>query len=255
MKAAIEGLYTVFAGYTRPPTFVGCVCCWEGVELPDGQGRKVRSPGGPAPLRALNAKELADLASQVPHLGGDTNLLKHYLPRVLEIATVGGGFDWPDLEVIVGHFAYRHVDDPEIVPWSAWPERERLAVQRFLRALWRDSLTAEAETLAVDVALCAAGLVDDDIDWYLDAWLRFEHPNAAGHLERFLMDNVQYLPRNRLANAYWNTDTPPAAENRSRIAAWSKAQSTLMAVANAADHARTPAEREALEECYLRWLG
>jgi len=236
LQTAIDTLYTAFAGYIRPPTFVGCVCCWDGPELPDGHSRAVPSPGGSRPLRSLNAPELADVASQVPHLGGSIELLKHYLPRILEICGVGGGFEWPDFEVVAGHLP------------TTGPDHEIAAIRGFLRALWRDRLTADVDTWAVDEALCAAGLADPDIDWYLATWLRFEHVNAAAHLERLLAGGA-------FANAFWDTDRPPAPENRQRVVAWTQAESTLAAVAAAADRARTPAERESLEECYLRWLG
>ena len=252
LQAAIEDLYTAFAGYVRPPTFVGCICCWDGAERPDGQSRDVPSPGGPRPLRSLNATELADVASQVPHLGGSTELLKHYLPRILEICTIGGGFDWPDIEEVVGHLTYGDGEDR----WTAWPEDERGAVRGVLHAMWRDVLTAEVDDEAtLDGTFCSVGIADPDIDWYLDTWLRFEHPNAAGHLERFLTENSRRMHKGKLVNAFWFTDQPPAPENRRRIIAWTKAGSTLAAVAAAADRARTPAERESLEECYLRWLG
>jgi hypothetical protein len=38
------------------------------------------------------------------------------------------------------------------------------------------------------------------------------------------------------------------------VLAWLREPATKDAIAAAADRARTPAEREALEESYLRWL-
>lgn len=107
---------------------------------------------------------------------------------------------------------------------------------------------------SVDEALCAIGVVEPDLDWYLDEWLRFQHPNAALNLLRFLQNNAAAMVAGKLRSDFWSSDGP-AEQNRSKVIAWAKAEATLAAAAAAADRARSPEEREALEECYLRWLG
>lgn len=54
--------------------------------------------------------------------------------------------------------------------------------------------------------------------------------------------------------AFWRPDSATAAANAGELMAWLKSERTLAGVADAAERARTPEEREALEECYLRWL-
>lgn len=74
-------------------------------------------------------------------------------------------------------------------------------------------------------------------------------------LERFLVTNALALRRGRLADAYWATDIAPAPANRERVVAWVRAPATRDAVVDAAERARTPAERAALETSHLRWLA
>ena len=216
----------------------------------------VEAPGGDRPLRELMAAEVWNVAGEVPPMAGALEMTKHYLPRVLEIA-VGEGFGWPDVEVVVGRLVYRPALDGQV--WTEWPGPEQDAIRRFLHALWLHRLAKPDDPAGgvehlVDDTLCAIGLVDADIDWYLEAWLRFDEPAAALHLHRFLIENAAPLRRGRLLDAHWATATPPAPENRQRVVAWVRSPATKDAVAAAADRARMPAEREALEESYLRWL-
>jgi hypothetical protein len=140
-------------------------------------------------------------------------------------------------------------------PWIRWPDRERDALQAFFRAMWADRLsTGDDDGSAVDDALCAIGVVEPDLDWYLAEWLRFEHPQASENLLRFLQLNADAMTRGRLWNAYWE-HSAPADQNVTKVVAWAKANSTRDAVAAAVERSRSPEETWALEECYLRWLG
>ena len=258
LASAVDGLYCAFASYSRPQWFEGCSCCWGG-DLIDGSGEqggresvRVTAPGESRPLRELGADELSAIAFEVPLTAGTLDVQKHYLPRILEIA-VTQGFDWPDLEVVF----YRLNEGADLgsEPWIRWPDGERDALQAFFRALWADRLaTVHDDRYAVDSALCAIGVVEPDLDWYLAEWLRFEHPRAAENLLQFLQLNANDMTRGRLRNAFWD-DKAPADENLAKVVAWAKADSTREAVAAAAERARTPEETYALEECYLRWLG
>lgn len=254
---AIDGVYRAFEGYTRPRSFEGCACCWG--DLADDAGAtsatgtvRVPAPGGSRDLRTLESDELGVVASGVPVTAGTLDVVKHYLPRILEIA-VTDGCDWPDLEVVF----YRLNDDATVgcSPCTDWPLPERDALRTFYRALWLDRLGAdEVDGYGVDEALCAIGVVEPELDWFLAGWLKFEQPKAAEHLLRFLQLNAQTMIHGRLWNAFWE-HRAPAPQNVARIIAWTKDDSTRAAVAAAAERSRSPEESFALEECYLRWLG
>ena len=254
LQAAIDGLYEAFADHRRPGSFRACACCWPGEPIEGDDGEvAVPAPGGDRPLRELAAVELGKVAGEVPPTTGSLAVVQHYLPRILEIVA-GEGFGWPDREVVLGRLAHRPALDGQV--WTNWPAAEHEAVRRFLHALWLHRLATPDDGIEhlVDETLCGIGLADPDIDWYLDTWLRFDEPAAAPHLQRFLIENAAHLRRGRLLDAHWSSATPPAPENRQRVVAWVRSPATKDAVAAAAEQARTPAEREALEESYLRWL-
>ena len=218
-----------------------------------GQMVDVPSPGGSRELRSLGVSELSPVASYVPLTSGSVEAMKHYLPRVLEIA-VSDGFDWPNLEVVLA----RLNDDEDVgdVPWTRWPGPEQAALRDFLHVLWSNRLGSPPDDDAevVDSTLCAVGNVDPEVTWYLDEWLRFESPLAAIHLQEFLRRNAGALAKGKLDNQFWS-DRPPGAANQRSIAAWTTAEPTRAAVSSAADRARTEDESDALAEIYLRWLG
>lgn len=258
LAVAVDGLYRAFESYSRPQWFEGCECCWDGDPIDDpgvhgDRGRvRVTAPGESRPLRELKASELADIAAEVPLTAGTLDVLKHYLPRILEIA-VTQGFEWLALEVVFQRL--NDGADAGSEPWTQWPDGERRALRSSFRALWVDRLeTVDDDGSAVDRALCAIGSVEPDVDWYLAEWLRFEHPRAAENLLHFLQLNAHDMSRGRLGNVYWE-HSPPAGENLARVVAWARADATRDAVAAAAERSRTPEEAWALEECYLRWLG
>jgi hypothetical protein len=60
--------------------------------------------------------------------------------------------------------------------------------------------------------------------------------------------------KGKLYNAYWQYDRSPSRENIARIGEWVGAGATRATIAAAADRARSPLERDALTEIYLRWL-
>jgi hypothetical protein len=260
LTEAIDGLYEVFERYPRT-SFDGCFCCWGGtpgaVPLPDNDTQsvvRVPPPGGTRPLRELTADDLSDVAAEVPLTAGTFDVLRHYLPRILELAAADA-FDWPDLEILIGHLAY---DDEggDAVPWLEWSADEQGAIRRYLHALWHERLEEADDEWAdpVDSTLTAVALIEPSITWYLDEWLTFRAPSYAVNLERWLQANLNYLRRARLRNAFWDREEALAATNADAVVEWARSTSTLDAVRRAADRARTSAERDALEECYLRWL-
>ncbi|MDP9387380.1 MAG: hypothetical protein M3Q48_05480 [Actinomycetota bacterium] len=260
LQQAVTELYAAFADYPRPAFIEGCECCWGGdgaLQLHEGEVRgsvRVPAPGGSRPLHALAPTEISNVAAEVPFTGGTLEVFKHYLPRIFEIAA-GDGFDWPDLEVVV-----ERINLDEKVgcrPWAQWPQDEQAALRRFLRALWRERLANEApddDGCAVDAALCAVALVEPTLEWYLEEWLRFDRPAVSLNFERFLQRNLRSIAKGKIGNAFWHTDSATANANSGELMAWIKSEQTLQSVGDAAERARTPAEREALEECFLRWL-
>ena len=169
-------------------------------------------------------EELCELAENVPHLGGDVDVLRHYLPRLLEIAMTTG-FDWPDSEAVVARIAYGA--QLGSAPWWTWPPDEQTAVSSFFEAAWTRQLgqpDGSADTLP-----CCIGTTVDDIGLYFSKWLAFDELCAARHLDAFLAWNDE-LRSGKLANGFWGPDNQRAAKNMRVVVRWANSQQTLMAV-------------------------
>jgi hypothetical protein len=260
LRKAVDDLYRVFGIYLRPKWFVGCACCWtEGEPVVAGsyQGGSVRvaAPGGSRPLQTLTAGELREFASNVPHLGGDSDVLKHYLPRLFEIL-ITTGFNWPDFEPLIGRLNFGA--DKGGVSWWTWPDEEQLAVNKFFQQAWARCLAEPVDLthteLSVDELLCGIGTVVFDVQLYLEKWLRFDEPFSARHLEVFLSWNND-LFNGRLTNPFWNGETFRAATNIRGVVRWAHAQPTLLRVLDALDQDREQEEKDALTECFSLLTG
>jgi hypothetical protein len=257
LAVALEHLYAAFAEYVRPASIVGCGCCWSnGVAAPASpakqyQGGTVRvtSPGGRFSPRDADADQLRQVADLVPHLGGDVDVLRHYLPRLLEIA-VSTGFDWPDVEPLMHRMSY----GPALgsTPLRLWPTQQRAAIDEFSHVVWASRLAQLPNgygDLSADTLLCAIAGCVDDVAPLLDHWLTFTEPYAAHHLAEFLNDNHS-LRFGRLSNAFWTGNQRPLTPNLRTVVRWALAGTTQEAVMRASDRARTEEESMALQSCF-----
>lgn len=256
LATAIDALYEAFNSYARPERFEACACCWDGEPIGDPPGPHMRgrvlalAPGGSRPVGELRPEEVGSIIDSVPLTSGSLKLLKHYLPRILEIVA-GEGLDWPSIEIAF----YRLNDGPDVssMPWTQWPSGEREALRSFFHALWIDRLGAVHEDEhAVDDALCAIGVIEPDFEWYLAEWLKFEQPAAATNLLRFLEVNADDMVKGRLWNAFWEHQWPADANLR-KVLAWVNGDATRQAVEGAMRSARTIDESSALASIAERW--
>jgi hypothetical protein len=255
LDAALDQAYAVFARYPRPPWLEGCGCCWPGEPSPNDPDRVVRfePPGASVPLRAIPPEDLAEIAHDSTLIDPGRLGYRHYLPRIIEIALTDG-FDWLDVPVVFARMVWSGVEREE--SWIDWPADEVQAVRGVIAAWWgwRLALPSETDVPGIDDVVCAVAAAVPDITPYLADWLRFEHPNAAPNLRAFLMEHAHARTHGRLVDGWWS-HWATTCDNAERVVAWAKAESTLTAVLAAADRARTPEERDALEDCFLRWLG
>jgi hypothetical protein len=250
LAESVEEMYEVFSSYRRPKTFSACACCWTGnrVDNADVIGRvqvQVFSPGGSHPLRDLSAADLQQVAEHVPVTCGDSDVLRHYLPRLLELVC-GEGFDWPELEAVVARMSLTVLDGA--TAWTQWPPEEVAAVRQWLQSIWRESVLAAESASLADQMWCAIAISDPEIDWYLNEWLTFATPGSANGLHKLLEVNAGYLPHGPLANAYWSA-TETGKQNQAKFAAWLTSPSTAEAVALAAAHSSNPDEIASLNAC------
>jgi hypothetical protein len=151
---AVEALYREFAGYPLRPVTYHCDCC-----VGEADELEIRS----APLRDLTPEQLQGFAASSLMTWGDLIDVKHFLPRLFEIAANEGyPNDYPDLETLVGLL--------DRGDWRTWPDGEQAAVERFLGAWWDQELTAVPAVHSADTVLCAIATSLDDLTVLLDAW-------------------------------------------------------------------------------------
>jgi hypothetical protein len=226
LRDAVGGVYRAFADYARPGFFEGCACCWDGEPLDAGRGRngrgsvRVVAPGGDAALTAVPADALANVAAEVPLTAGSLDVLKHYLPRILELSADEAP-RWPGIEIVFS----RLNDGPEVgsSPWTQWPEQERAALQRFFHALWLDRIEGIDGDSGhrVDDVLCANGTVDPSNDWNHTTWSASKSAAAKANLRALIALNSDDLANGDLSNPFWDAP-PPAHANKAAVVRWAQ---------------------------------
>ncbi|USY19612.1 hypothetical protein NE857_30980 [Nocardiopsis exhalans] len=173
MRSEIENVYRVFARYPRPARVEGCRHCVTENDHRDLLG---------APLRELDAERLRRFSHKALNTWGDVDDLRHFLPRLLELALRGEG----DLH---GLFAKLHQGG-----WTGWPEDERDALRTCLSVWWEDGLTG---TERPDAPLDTLAETGDDLAPYLDSWWGRDTPQALWALADLVSEVAHTMPRAR----------------------------------------------------------
>ncbi|MEV6371781.1 hypothetical protein [Micromonospora musae] len=165
---AIDRLYPAFRRHPRPSRMAYCSHCIAPAEVAALLN---------TPLRALTGQQLRRFAGKAVTTWGDVADLRYFLPRLLELVATGG------------------IDDP-IVParllglvgehWRTWPRDEQQAIETYLDAWWRQTLTVFPAPIEVDDVLAAIGATGVDIGPFLAAWVAHGGTPAARHLAQQL---------------------------------------------------------------------
>jgi hypothetical protein len=189
LAAAVAELYARFERYPLRIDTEPCAHCHSPEEERLLHGKT---------LRRLSAQELAGFASDAMLTWGDTQDLKHFLPRIFEIVAADD-FGWPDLEVVFAKL--RHAE------WRAWPEEEIGVVERYLMAKWHAvlaSFPAVPERHGADTTLCAIAQAVDDLGPFLQAWHDAPGEAATMHLASLVWDNASGLTTGSgFGSAFW----------------------------------------------------
>lgn len=198
LTAAIDRLYKVFARYEVVGMVEGCACC-----VSEADKLRLHSK----PLQQLSAGDLERYAWKAMTTWGETEDFKHFLPRLLELLATGCRFDL-DADTVVGKILY--------ADWKDWPEEEREAVVRFLRAWWRIAIRRapdDSELFDANDCLGFIGMLMDDMNPFLQDWSAFEEPVALYQLTRFLDSNADGLMSSRrFIDYYWKKDSCQLAQ-------------------------------------------
>ena len=216
LSIAIENLYRTFKRYRPSEDFHGCSHCVS--ETADAELKQKK-------LAELTCDDMARYAFKAMTTWGTVDDFKHFLPRIMELVAINEEFPI-EIEVAIGKLSYAQ--------WLTWPEKERVVVEQFLEAWWKDTLSQpfseSARLLSRDV-LCSLAQVVEDIDPYLSHWESRSDVEASLHLAAFIDRNFDSLDKkDRVGDAFW------------------KQESTML---QAVEWLRRPATRERLERQFL----
>jgi hypothetical protein len=186
LDQAVGALYATFAGFELGPV-AGCPHCVG----EDDQGDIRR-----APLRQLTGDDLDHYAFKAVTTWGDADDLRHFLPRLLELAAHGDlGVD---LAIVLGKL--------RLAQWSRWPPDQRDAIEAFAGAWWRRTLTIFPAPDDAGTVLHAVGQAIDDLSPFLSTWLDPPTEPAARHLAAFLdglAHSVRRRPTGLVLRGWW----------------------------------------------------
>ncbi|RZS30583.1 hypothetical protein EV193_116104 [Herbihabitans rhizosphaerae] len=147
---AVADLYDAFAGYPLRSTIEGCAHC-----VTEADQAALRS----APLPELTAESLSRFGFKALTTWGDVDDLRHFLPRMLEIAVTDDGWDL--------HATFVKLATAR---WWDWPDGERRAIERYADALWLHVLTLMPTSRSAADVLDAFGTAFEDLTPFLVIW-------------------------------------------------------------------------------------
>ena len=185
LEAAVDELYSAFAGHKRPRAIDHCTHCVRPEDI-----ERLLAPG---PLREVPVEHLRAYTVDALSTAGSESDLRYFLPRILHIAGTGGFDDYPDLDLVMSKVSS--------AGWRGWPEQERHAVTGFAHALWSSTLSRFPTDPDAEEVLRAIGVLGDDLTPYLRAWEAALTGRAgASHLRAFVHDHF-----GRAGTEFWLT--------------------------------------------------
>ncbi len=173
IQSAVSELYRVFKPYRLGDDFTGCDHC-----ISTSDSRHLAT----IPLRELTVRDLDHYAFKAMTTWGTDRHFKHFLPRLLELATDHFlAFNFP--EVLLGKLTY--------AKWISWPEPERRAIHQFLDGFWLHQLNSPGDFPTDErIRTTLGGLAQacDTILPFLELWTQQSAPLPALHLAQLVND-------------------------------------------------------------------
>ncbi|MFC5002612.1 hypothetical protein ACFPIJ_32870 [Dactylosporangium cerinum] len=190
---AVMLLYESFAGYPLREWTDPCLHC----HTADEEQALHR-----VPLRDLTPNDLERYVADSLMLWGDLGDLKHFLPRILEIAATEG-FEFPDVEIVYGHLAYG--------AFATWPAAEQAAVRDLAMAHWRTALAEGVHLAHFEPVLTGIMLIEDDLSSYLRHWERSGDAVTLANLAEYAREIARIRRGERVWNAFLEVGRPGGA--------------------------------------------
>lgn len=177
LSIAIDNLYTVFSRYKSNPHMAGSPL----YEHLDEWNSLLFSK----PLRELTSADLSRFAGKVITTWGDTDDLKHFLPRLLELTAL---IDTPyEVEVL-----YHKV---EMAGLKLWDSGEQYAVNQCSIAMWENLLLDNSDRAEWEFRSYFATLAHfyPRFDELTAIWMKDNSFSSIKHLTNYIYDEYHNL--------------------------------------------------------------
>ncbi|WP_153798779.1 hypothetical protein [Foetidibacter luteolus] len=177
LKISIENLYDTFAKYHGNPNMTGS-------PLYDDLAKWNKSLFSKS-LQNLTSEDLSRFAGKVISTWGDTNDLKHFLPRLFELTAL---LDTPyDVWIL-----YQKLQDGN---FQTWDTEEQNAINEFSLALWDNLLSDNSEKAEweFDDYFAALAHFYPSFNDLTDLWMINDSFSSIKHLSNYIYDEAHTL--------------------------------------------------------------
>jgi hypothetical protein len=155
LSDAIDTVYDVFSRYLRPQRLEAS---------PAKDTTRIWAMLTAAPLRQLSGEKIGPYSGSAIYTIGSVADYKHFLPRILEEAAVGGAWLGTEPEVIAARLNY--------AAWRGWPKPEVAALLDVFYAGWRCAMRQHPDTGAdAESWFCALAKLDEPVEAVLPEWI------------------------------------------------------------------------------------
>ena len=187
MKKEIERIYSVMRRYNISRRIEGCPCCVS----PEWETAITQQP-----LREIDDMDLlGTYASKAMTTWGTEKNFKHFLPRILETLPI----ICTNCQIIFSKLAY--------MSWREnFREVEIEAIEDFVHALWRHSISSASFSISgMDVLECA-GIAGIDQAPMLDQLFSQGGVNVISNWAYILEETANDLMQGRIKWIFWESD-------------------------------------------------
>lgn len=185
---AIERCYAAFAHVERPRLLDAS---------PTRDATEILRVLSSAPLRALEPDQLGPYAGWAITTVGNAEAYRHFLPRILELATADAGWLGMRPPVVADRLAR--------AGWHDWAQGEQAAIRDLFAAAFDAAIYRHpgAEVAASDW-LCGRVALGEDPRIGFTTWLAAASPMAALQLAAFVLDEGRKARRNgEIRGGFW----------------------------------------------------
>ena len=171
VQAAIVDLREAFGRYHLRAPIDCCAHCTS-----EADQRELQA----APSEVLSDESLEEFAFRAMTTWGNEQDFKHFLPRILALMLIDGGFFYVDAEVVFGKL--------QLANCRFWREAEQEALRRYFRAGWHHILCQEKPRIAPCTWLVGIMIAGESPMPFLKEWVTFRTITAYKHLSALLDD-------------------------------------------------------------------